>query len=413
MRDSLFRSGGEPDVDSLRAETPGTTNVCHFNNAGAALVPQPVLDANKAYLDLEAAIGGYEAVERSTDALQRSYIAMAELLNCHADEIAIVQSATAAWSQVFLGLTFKPGDRVLTSVAEYGSNFLAFLQAEKRHGMSIEVIPEDEGGDISIPDLERMLCSGAAKPVLIAITHVPTSSGRVYDAAAVGAVARKHGILYLLDACQSVGQMPIDVAVIGCDFLTGTSRKYLRGPRGVGFLYASRKAMQMTEPAVVDVWGASWVSRTQYDLHATARRYESYEVSFAAKAGFGVAVAYTLELGQAWICKRIQSLAALLRQQLARVPGVSVHDQGRVLCGLVSFTKAGTTAVAIKMALQERRINVSVSAAPSTRLDMDARGLTEVVRASVHYYNTEQEVADLVAAVAAVMTPRSAGTELS
>lgn len=213
----------------------------------------PPLDARRSPLTgalpphREAFLGGYEAVDASGSALRRPYTALAALLNCEPHELAVVTSATAAWQQVVYGLawTWRPGDRVLTCVAEYGSNAIALLQLAKHTGISIEVVPETDDGDVDIPALQRMLASNGPlgrPPVLVSLTHVPTSSGRVYDAAAVGAACRAAGVPFLLDACQSVGQLPVDVRAIGCDFLSGTGRKYLRAPRGSGFLFCRRYA---------------------------------------------------------------------------------------------------------------------------------------------------------------------------
>ncbi|KAK9841124.1 hypothetical protein WJX74_000394 [Apatococcus lobatus] len=380
------------DLVKLRAETVGSQARAHFNNAGSALPPTAVVQAQHAYLDLEAKLGGYEAVEQQQMALERPYAALAQMLSCEPDEIAIVTSATTAWQQVFFGLPFQRGDRILTSRAEYGSNYLAYIQAMKRHHVEVSAIPEDDLGDIDVGALESLIKERPQKPVLIAVTHVPTSSGRVYSAEAVGRVAQREGITYLLDACQSIGQMPLDVRALGCDYLTGTGRKYLRGPRGSGFLYASRKAMAKHEPAALDIHGATWTGEQDYKLDPTAKRYEVYEMSMAAKVGLGVAVEYALNLGMPHIWDRVCSLATLMRQKLEELPGLELHDKGRQLCGIISFSLKSHSPAEVKAALASKGINISVSAAPSTLLDFRVRGLEAVARASVHYYNTGEEV---------------------
>ncbi|BDA50632.1 probable cysteine desulfurase [Coccomyxa sp. Obi] len=391
-----------PDEQALRRETPGTKNVTHFNNAGASLPIQEVLDVQNEYLEAEALYGGYEVVTQHSEQLQRPYDALASLLNCAPQNIAILQSATSAWAQVFYGIPLKAGDRILTSIIEYGANYIAFLQMAKRTGVAIEVIPEDDEGDISLPALEVLITQGDRKPALIAITHVPTNSGRVYDAAGVGRLAQAHGVPYLLDACQSVGQLPLDVEAIGCDWLSGTSRKYLRGPRGVGFLYASDSAMERFEPAMLDLYGATWTASDQYQMQPGARRYEIYEKNFAGMVGLGVAVDYANRLGMNFIWARIQAIASELRGKLAMIPGVTVHDRGRLLCGIVSFTKEGVDPGTITAHLFEQGINVKTSAITSTRLDFERVNLPPaVVRASVHYFNTSDEIEQLVSAVAA------------
>src|SRR5919112_2323376 len=214
------------DVARARRETPGCERVLHFNNAGAALMPRPVLDATRDYLTLEAQIGGYEAGERGDAAIERFYGAAAELLGCDADEIAFVENATRAWDMAFYALPFAAGDRILTARAEYASNVIAFLQVAARTGAVVEVVDDDESGQLSIGDLRRRLGDESAGPVkLVAMTHVPTQGGLVNPAEEVGAAAREAGVPFLLDPCQSVRQLPVDVDRIGCDLLSGTGRK--------------------------------------------------------------------------------------------------------------------------------------------------------------------------------------------
>jgi selenocysteine lyase/cysteine desulfurase len=386
------------DVVAVRADTPACESVIHFNNAGSALPPDPVHDAVVAYLDLERRVGGYEAEAASSDRLNGFYTSFARVLNCEADEIAFAHSATHAWTQAFHALPFSPGDRILTARAEYVSNYFAFLQLRERLGISIDVVDNDADGQVDVGALESMIDE---RTKLIALTHVPTSGGLVNPAAAVGAIARRHGILYLLDACQSVGQMPVDVAAIGCDMLSGTGRKYLRGPRGTGFLYVRRSLLEALHPPVIDLHAATWTSLDTYKLRDDARRFESFEFSRAGKVGLATAVDYALTLGLDAIRERITALAAHLRDRLSAFPGVTVHDQGRERCGIVTFTKEDETPTDIRARLSRDHINISVSPLTMARLDFEGRGLDAVARASVHYYNTEDEIERFCATLSA------------
>lgn len=377
------------DLQRARRETPGCEHVLHFNNAGASLPPQPVLDATIAYLQLEARIGGYEAAEQQEDALKHTYEAVASLIGCSSEEIALVESATRAWDLAFYSIPFQPGDRILTAMAEYGSNYIAYLQRARKSGVTIEVIPSDEHGQISLEALRQMLDE---RVKLIAITHVPTNGGLVNPAAEVGKIAREHGILYLLDACQSVGQMPINVATIGCDMLSATGRKYLRGPRGTGFLYVRRSVLDQLEPPMLDMRAATWVTPDHFEIRAGIERFESFEHNVAARVGLGVAVDYAMQWGLDVTWRRIRDLAYALRTQLSPIPGVIVHDRGVVQGGIVTFTFEGKDPATIKQMLAQQWINVTVSERNSTLLDMDERNLNSLVRASVHYYNSEEEI---------------------
>jgi selenocysteine lyase/cysteine desulfurase len=377
------------DLQRARQDTPGSAHVLHFNNAGSSLMPQPVLDATINHLQLEAQIGGYEAFKQANDAIEHVYDAAAALIGCSRAEIAILENATRAWDMVFYSIPFHSGDRILTSMAEYASNYIAFLQIARKTGVAVEAIPNDEYGQVSVEALHRMLDKHVK---LIAVTHVPTSGGLVNPIAEIGKVAREAGILYLVDACQSVGQMPIDVNMIGCDMLSTTGRKYLRGPRGTGFLYVRRAVLERLEPPFLDMHAATWIARDRYEMRADARRFENWEANYAGKLGLGVAIDYAMQWGIDTIWRRIKTLAYQLRTQLSPLPGVIVRDRGITQCGIVTFTLEGKEPEAIQQELADRQINVSVSVVESTRLDMEARGLTSMVRASVHYYNSEEEI---------------------
>jgi cysteine desulfurase/selenocysteine lyase len=390
---------GTIDLAKVRADTPGVAHVAHFDNAGSALPPRPVTDAVIGHLDLESRVGGYAAEALARRRIEFTYDAVAALVNGHRDEVALVENATVAWRTAFYGLRFGPGDRILTSVAEYASNYIAYLQTAARTGSTVEVVPDDPDGQLDVTALERMI-DGRVR--LIAVTHVPTNGGLVNPAAAIGRVARAAGVPFLLDACQSVGQIPVDVAAIGCDMLSATGRKYLRGPRGTGFLWIGRSFWDRVEPPMLDLHAATWVAQDRYELRGDARRYENWEADVAARIGLGVAVDYALALGIEAIALRVVTLAGRLRERLAEIPGVTVRDRGRVRCGIVTFTLDGHPAEAVKDALAGAAVNVTVSGRSSTLIDMSARGLDAVVRASVHYYNDETEIDRLVRIVAAL-----------
>jgi selenocysteine lyase/cysteine desulfurase len=377
------------DLAAVRADTPACERLIHLNNAGSSLPPSPVTKAVADHLALESEIGGYEAEDRAHEALAGFHSSFARLLSCDAGEIAYVENATRAWDMAFYSIPFSAGDRILTGKAEYVSNYLAFLQMTKRKGVVVDVVPDDASGQLDVAALEAMT---RKRTRLIAITHVPTQGGLVNPAEEVGRVAAARGILYLLDACQSVGQMPIDVAKIGCHLLSGTGRKFLRGPRGTGFLYVKRDVLEALDPVFIDLHAAKWVAKQSFELRPDARRFENWESFVAGRLGLRAAVDYALSLGLEEIEARNAMLAANLRKKLAGIRGVTVHDQGARQCAIVSFRKAGESCTSIRDRLRRASINVSVSTMGSARLDLEDRGLPELVRASVHYYNAEGEI---------------------
>jgi selenocysteine lyase/cysteine desulfurase len=392
------------DLERVRADTPGVEHVVHFNNAGSSLPPRQVVSAVVEHLQREAEIGGYEAAAERQDGWEHTYDALAQLIGADRDEIAVVENATRAWDMAFYAFPFRAGDRILTGHAEYASNWIALKQVADRTGATIEVVPDDETGQIDVAALERLIDD---RVKLVSLVHVPTQSGLVNPAAEVGRVTRAAGVPLLLDACQSAGQLPLDVDAIGCDILSGTGRKFLRGPRGTGFLYVRRALIDRLEPPFLDMHAADWHVDGSYRIRTDARRFENWETYYAGKVGLGAAVDYALEIGVENAWERIQALASRLRAELAEVPGVTLIDRGAVLGATVTFTVADVSAGDVQRRLAAERVNVSVMEAASAQLDYGARGIAEAVRSSVHYYNTDEEIDLLVDAVRRARTGRA------
>jgi cysteine desulfurase/selenocysteine lyase len=378
--------------DDLVSE-PGSI---HLDNAGASLMPRCVLDTQIEHLQLEAAVGGYEAERLANERIEAVYDLVARLINCGRDEVAIVENATVGWVMAFYSIPFKRGDRILTAEAEYASNYLAYLQVAREHGVVVETIASTASGEVCIDSLRSMIDERVR---LISITHVPTNGGLVNPVEAIGAVAREHGIFYIVDACQSAGQLDLDVDAIQCDVLTATGRKFLRGPRGVGFLYVRDTVLDSLHPPMIDLFSARWTAPDQYELRADARRFENWENNYAAKLGLGRALEYALDIGIDVIESEVSRLSALLRGKLADVPGVTVQDIGARQCGIVTFSVEGVAASVIEKQLRENRILVSVSSPASTLIDASRRQLPDLVRSGVHYFNLESELDALVAVV--------------
>lgn len=395
------------DVDRVRHDTPASASLIHFNNAGASIPPRPVTTAVIEYIELEETMGGYEAAAARQKTLDLVPVHAARLLNCDPDEVAITTSDTESWARAFwgylLGGALRRDDVVLVDRIAYNSHYLSLLQAVRHAGIRLRVVPSDPTGAIDLEALERMLAAG---PALVTATHVGTHRGLVNPVADIGRLARAAGVPFFLDACQSVGQMPVDVAAIGCDMLTATGRKFLRAPRGTGLLYMRRAIAQLCDPPGIDSGvSALWVDDTTYRLAEGARRFESFECSYASRIGLGVAIEYALEIGLEAIAERVGSLAERLRLRLESASGVHVHDGGHTRSAIVTFTVDGHQPTHILEQLAAQHINCSVSSAPSARLDQDVRGLPAVVRLSPHYFNTDEEV-DVVSRAVAELASR-------
>jgi selenocysteine lyase/cysteine desulfurase len=385
------------DLDRLRADTPGCERVTHLNNAGAALPPTPVVDAVIGHVRLEAEIGGYEAKDVAAESLDAAHASIAQLIGgVDPLDVALTQSDTASWAKAFWGLAlggwFKHGGRVIVDRAAYNSHYLSLLQARDAFGISIEAITSTDDGTLDLDDLDRRLDSSVR---MVTATHVGTHRGLVNPVAEVGRRTQDAGVPFFLDACQSAGQLTVDVAAIGCEVATGTGRKFLRGPRGTGWLFVSPEWSERMRPPGIDGVSADWLGEDSYSLKDRALRFEEFEISYAAIIGLGVAVAYALAIGIPAIADRINELAEGLRQSL-RAIGAEVHDGGSRRSAIVTFTVPGRDPGSIQESLSAAGINVSVTQAPWARLDMEQRGLPAAVRASPHVYNSESEIQRLV-----------------
>jgi selenocysteine lyase/cysteine desulfurase len=383
---------------ALRAETPGAEKVTHFNNAGCGLLTTTTLQAVQDHVDLEATMGGYEAAAVRAEAVAGFYDATARLLNCRPENIAFASSATHAYSVALSAIPFAAGDVIVTTRNDFISNQLAFLSLRKRFGVEVIHAPDLPEGGVDVEAMAQLL--RRYRPRLVAATHLPTNSGLIQPVAAIGQVCRELDLLYLVDACQSAGQLPLDVEEIGCDFLTATPRKFLRGPRGSGFLFVADRVLEAGhEPLFIDMYGARWTAAAEYEPLDTAARFEDWEFSYSTVLGCAAAIRYANEVGVEPGGRRARELAAKLRSGLSPLPGVRVLDRGRELGALVTFAIDGRQAEPVKAELDRRGINSALSFRQFAQYDFGDKDVDWCVRLSPHYYNTEEEVTRVLGAI--------------
>jgi selenocysteine lyase/cysteine desulfurase len=394
------------DIEALRNDTPGVRYGVHLNNAGAALSPSAVGAAIDAHLALETRLGGYEAEDAAAPAIADAYRAVETLLGATPGSVAFVENATVAFNQALSAIPFAPGDALLTTRHDYVSNQLAFLSLSKRFGVRILHAPDAPEGGVD-PDAMAALMD-RERPRVVTITHVPTNSGLVQPVRPVADAARVRGIPVLLDACQSVGQLPLDVSTLGVTFLSATARKFLRGPRGSGFLWIDPEHLrQGATPLFPDLRGATWVTADTLEPAPDARRFENWEFSWALVLGTAAAARVATGLGVEALRDRIRALSTSLRGALAELPGVQVLDRGPELAGIVTASLAPFPDVTpVVHALRERGIRTSALHRTSAVFDFDARGVSSAIRLSPHAYNTEEELETAVAALREILTDR-------
>lgn len=381
-----------------REDTPGCANRVHFNNAGAGLMPRSVLDAMAAHLDREANIGGYESADDAEAAIQEAYADVARLLGARPRNIAVVENSTVAFFQALSAFDFKPGDVIVTTRNDYISNQLAYLSMARRCGIEIRRAADLETGGADPQSVRELLRDPCVR--LLAVTWVPTNSGLIQPVEALGEIAESAGIAYLIDACQAVGELPIDVAKLRCDFLSATARKFLRGPRGIGFLYVSDRALKRGDfPLYIDMRGADWVAADGFELATDARRFENWEFAYSLVLGLGEAARYALNVGVEQGGARARKLAVNLRNKLNERKGFRVLDRGENLAAIVTVEVAGWDAPELVKLLRLRGINSSASLRQYAVIDMDDKRASSALRLSPHYYNTDEELDTVIEAL--------------
>ncbi len=390
-------------VARWRRDTPGCATNIHLNNAGAALQPRPVLDAITAYQEREAWLGGYETEDQAAAEIAAVYTAVGELVTAAPRNIALVENATVAFAQALSAIPFQAGDVILTTRADYVSNQVMFLALAERLGVRVvhaPDLPREAGGGVDVAAFGELLAQ--YRPRLAAVTHVPTYSGRIQNVAAIGALCSETETLYLVDACQSVGQFPLDVTALGCDFLSATSRKFLRGPRGMGFLYAADRVLEAgLTPLLPDLRGAEWLAPNRFRPVGSAQRFENWEFNYALVLGLGTAARYALEIGLDTIARRNARLTAHARTRLRAIPGVELVDRegipGETLAAIITAVLPGQPDAAHTIeALRRRGIHTSASQRSNAVIEYDDRGIAWALRVSPHYYNTTEEIDALV-----------------
>lgn len=384
------------DIRKIRQETPGCGDKLFFNSAGSSLPPAAVTAKMLEYLRQEELIGGYAQDASRSDELQEVYLELARLINGQPHQIAITFNATDSFARALSAIPFRKGDTILTTTEDYVSNQIQFLSLQKRLGIEVKRVPGKVNGDLDLEQFEEMVKS--IRPKLVSVTHVPTSSGLIQDVERVGEILSTYDdCYYLVDACQSVGQLDVDVKRIGCDFLSVTGRKFLRGPRGTGFLYLSDKVLnEGLTPLLPDLRGAEWTEEDEYRTQPDARRFEMWEFQYATILGLKEAAKYANKIGMEAIEAYNMNISERLRQGLHQINGVRVLDQGSRLGSIITLRKEGLDQNELAELLDRHQVYYSIGRKPNALLDFRRKGVDWALRLSPHYFNTEEEVNQLL-----------------
>jgi len=379
------------NIDIIRQDIRGLSDDKIFlNNAGSSLMPIQVVDSMIDYLQQEEQSGGYEVANGNAELLESFYDETAKLIHCKPSNIAFATSATDAYTKALSSIVFKEGDVIITTIDDYISNQITFISLQKKLKVKIIRTKKLANHELDLEDFENLVKTH--HPKLVAVTHIPTNSGLIQDVESVGKICKRYDVLYLVDACQSVGQMVVDVEKIGCDFLTATGRKFMRGPRGTGFLYVSDKVLEQNyAPLLLDMRGANWTEYDDYELFKTAKRFEHWEISYASLLGFTEALKYADTIGLHTIEHYNKGLSERLRGNLKN-NGFQIWDQGNNLSSIITFCGPDEDLENIQKVLKENNVFFSVTYKNSALIDFTDKNINGIVRLSPHYFNTVEEI---------------------
>ncbi|MEM8796115.1 MAG: aminotransferase class V-fold PLP-dependent enzyme [Pseudomonadota bacterium] len=389
-----------------RKETSSCNGVVHLDNAGASLMPDCVMDAYLAAIEEEARIGSYRAQRDASDRFDDLYNKIGDLLNCNGSEVSLLENASRAWDLAFSMTELSVASVIVTTEYEYANNFVAMLRAKKETGCSIELIELDEDGNVSLSHLAHLLEVHGHNIALVSITHVPTHNAiilPIYEIGGVIASAKQAGIvsdtlLYVIDASQTIGQLSLNVEDLGCDVLTFTSRKYLRGPRGLGGVYYRSTSLQraiehnQAEPKLLNIPGFVWDNQNDYNIARNGLCFESWETNYSGKLAFKKALEYHDDIKLDFLNCKNQNLSSILRKQLSDIEGINIADCGNKKSSMVTFYIDQKSEPFFAKFIEKQKINVSLLDIRISQINMRRKSQKYLIRISPYYYNTEDEI---------------------
>jgi cysteine desulfurase/selenocysteine lyase len=361
----------------------------YMNNGAIAPTPRTVVGAVAGYLSRCAEEGPDSAKtsEYTASLVQGLRRKVARLINCEPDEVVLTQSTTDGINIVANGIQWKRGDIIVVRGGrhEHYANYLPWLRLSQR-GATLKELAIDNDGFFDVGDLERATKGSR----LVAMSHALYNTGAVMPLEEVGRIARRSGALFCVDAAQSAGTIEIDVKKIGCHFMAFPAFKWICGPTGIGIFYCSKKAAELLEPPSIGGESATLSGSTLAYMEMPARLQAGFR-NFPGAAGLDAALRYVLGIGIRSIRRSNIKVANALRQEIGRLPGVKLHgpdDQAR-RTSIVSFTTPKDPSYIVRK-LEEKGTVLAAR---------DIGAGRKAVRASPHFFNTEQEAARVAARV--------------
>lgn len=366
----------------------------YFNNCGAGLMSPQTLNVIENHLRREIAVGAYRAAQESRIPMEEFYGRVARLLNAASpNDVAFMDSASRAWNMALYGAELRPGDRVLTLSSEFGTNVLTLFHRARQVGASVEVIQCDAEGHFAMDDFAAAIAKGAR---MVAISHVVAHASIVNPVHEIGQLTNRYGAIYLVDGCQGVGQISVDVEAIQCDAYTGTGRKWLRGPRGTGFLYVKSSAPFRTPH--IDLSAADLVIGKDgqvvgVEVRTDARQFELWERSVAGMLGLSSAIGEYLAMQPGYVTDRIQTQADRLRAVVSDNPHLRLLGRRQSESGVIGFylTEPKREGV-VRENIERAGLGISTMSSWDCPLHFPQNGATTIFRLAPHYYTDESSM---------------------
>lgn len=368
----------------------------YLNNAGAGELSNITLNAMIDYYQYEQKVGAYQAAKDKKDIIDMFYTNVAKLINADdVGEIAFVDNASRGWNLAIRGIELSKNDVIVTLSTEFGTNLITIYDHAMKSGASVRVIPCTDKGKVDIQLLEKVLSEYRGVKV-IAISHAVAHGSIVNPVEQIGVLARKYGALYIVDACQSVGQITVDVKEIDCDVLVASGRKWLCGPRGTGFMYIRNKTN--IRPTQLDLASADLILNDDYSvtgvkIRQDAKRFEIWERNIASQIGLATAIDIILNVGLDEISRKIKCFSTEIRNAISKNPKLILIGSEESSSGIVGFiTKKSDVEKSILDSFVKNGLTISTMSDWDCPLDFPKNGVKTIFRLSPHYYTNIETI---------------------
>lgn len=381
-------------TEDVRRDIPLLRDHVYLDAASTTPTPLPVVRAMTEYFkeyNANTGRGAYSLVLRATRKLQEAREKVAGFINASSDEIVFTKNTSEAINIVAGGLRFRKGDSVVVPNIEHHSNFLPWLRLRER-GVDVRVVKADEGGVVDPGRIEDAVDETTR---LVTVTHISNALGTVQDVKEIGRIAHDVGALYLVDAAQSIGHMEVDVRAIGADFAAFPGHKGTLGPVGTGFLYCSTDVQGELEPLMLGGGTVLDVSEDGYVLEDFPAKFEAGTLNIAGFIGLGASIDYMNRIGIRRIQKHGMKMTEELHATVSSIDGIECYGDPQNIYGILSFNINKMDPHDVAKILDETagicvRSGHHCAIPAMKHLALHETGGT--VRASIHYYNTSEEI---------------------